>query len=411
MSSENPKGIIELGTLSLKCIIFKIGQKNDYEILSTSTILSEGIHNGVIININKATNSIRSCVSDAEKKAQISLKKINVIIEQPEFLCTNFSKTRKIGGSKIDKDDIEFLLKESKKEVLINDNKQSIIHIFNHNYIVDKKSFVEEPINVYADSLFHEMTFITMPKNNLKNINQSFVDCDIEVERIFSSTFVLGAELFNSNQLKFGSALIDIGHEKISLGLFKNFAMIHSTTIPIGINHITKDISKVCSLEFEEAESIKNKIDFSFNQKNQLFDQEDFLKSIYFTNTSFRKISKNLLFDITKERLNEIFSKIKKELTFIDTNLNFSKNLYITGGGSNLINFNEYCSNFFRSDVKKLNKSSSNEKKYHLEEKFHSCLGALKIIKDGWETEAIPESAEKYGEKLGFFARIFGYGS
>ena len=57
-----------------------------------------------------------------------------------------FSKHKKIDGSKIHKDDIEFLLKEAKKQLILNDKNQSIIHIFNHNYIVDGKIFLEEPI-------------------------------------------------------------------------------------------------------------------------------------------------------------------------------------------------------------------------------------------------------------------------
>ena len=36
------------------------------------------------------------------------------------------------------------------------------------------------------------------------------------------------------------------------------------------------------------------------------------------------------------------------------------------------------------------------------------CLGALKIIKDGWETEAIAEFSNKNAQKLGFFAKFFG---
>ena len=42
--------------------------------------------------------------------------------------------------------------------------------------LVDGKKFIEEPIGIYADSLSHEMTFITAPKNNLRNINQAFID-------------------------------------------------------------------------------------------------------------------------------------------------------------------------------------------------------------------------------------------
>ena len=38
---------------------------------------------------------------------------------------------------------------------------------------------------------------------------------------------------------------------------------------------------------------------------------------------------------------------------------------------------------------------------------FLSCLGALKIINDGWETEAIPEPIDKDGQKFSFFSRFF----
>ena len=115
MSPEIPIGIIEDGDINIKCIIFKIKNNNDSEILSTAITSSDGIHNDVVVNLKKASDAIRICISLAEKKANISLKKINVIFEQPDFLCTKFSKNKKINGSKIHKDDIEFLLKEAKK--------------------------------------------------------------------------------------------------------------------------------------------------------------------------------------------------------------------------------------------------------------------------------------------------------
>ena len=235
MDSNNLIGVIELGGVNIKCVIFSVNSDNALEILSASVTKSEGIYNSKIVNFSKAANSIRLCISSAEKEAKVLLKKINVVFEQTEFLCTKFSKHKKIDGTKIQKEDIEFLLKEAKKQVTQNDNAQSIVHIFNHNYIVDGKSFIEEPINIYANSLSHEMTFVTAPKNNLKNIKEVFIDCDIEVERFISSTFALGAELLSEDQLEMGSILIDLGFEKTSLGLFKNLALIHSTTLPLGL--------------------------------------------------------------------------------------------------------------------------------------------------------------------------------
>jgi len=408
MTTDNCIGIIELGCLSIKCLIFKIDDNDTSEILSSAIIESEGIHNGIIVNLSKASNAIRSCISSAEKEAKVSLKKINVVVEQPEFLCTKFSKNRKIGGSKIQKNDIEFLLREAKKQVMLNDEMQSVIHIFNHNYIVDGKTFIEEPINIYADSLSHEITFITMPKNNLKNIYQACIDCDIEVGRLVSSTFALGVKLLNNDQLQMGSILIELGYEKTSLGLFKNLALIHSVTLPIGINHLAKDISKVCSLSPEESEVIKNKIDFSFKNNVNLFDENSYLKNIFFNTSSFRKISQSLISNVLKSRLDEILEMLKKQIIENGINLNSGNNIFIAGGGSYLLNIDEYFSNFFKLSVKKLNGKLKNESKKNFNESFDSCLGAYKIIREGWETEAIPESVNKKGKKMGFFAKIFG---
>ena len=406
MNSEDSIGIIELGNINIKCLIFKIKDNNESEILSTSITSSEGIHNGIVVNLTKASKAIRSCISITEKKAKILLKKINVVLEGPEFLSTKFTKHKKINGSKIHKDDIDFLLKEAKKQLILNDKKQSIIHIFNHNYVVDGKAFSDEPIGVYADSLSHEITFITIPKNNLKNINQAFIDCDIEIERLISNTFALGAKLLNNKELEFGSILVDIGFEKISLGLFKNLALVHSITLPMGINHITKDISKVCALSMDESVVIRNNIDFSFQNNQNLFDANGYLKNSYFINSSFRKISKNLILNVIKARLDEIFETVKKQIIVPEFNLNSGIGFLLVGGGSYLPNIEKHCEKFFGPRIKKLS-DNNNEKETDLEKNFASCLGALRIIKDGWETEAIPETVDKNAKNISFLAKIF----
>jgi len=407
MNPEAPIGIIELSDVNLKCLIFKINKDNSSEILSTSITPSEGIHNDVVVNLTKASSAIRLSISAAEKKAKVSLKKINIVFEQPDFLCTKFSKHKKIDGSKIHRHDIEFLLKEAKKQLILNDKNQSIIHIFNYNYIVDGKIFLEEPVDVFANSLSHEVTFITAPKNNLKNINQAFIDCDLEMERPISQTFAQGVKLLNTQDLKSGSMLINLGSKKTSLGLFKNLALVHSITLPIGIDHITKDISKVCSLNLEETEVIRNKIDFSFKNNKNIFDQNDYLKNNYFIESNFRKISKNLILNIVKARLDEIFEILKKQLIVPGFNINSGISLLLIGEGSKLLNIDKYCENFFKLNAKKIDQNNI-DRNTSFEKNFVSSLGALKIIKDGWETEAIPEIVEKNIKKIGFFAKIFG---
>ena len=163
----------------------------------------------------------------------------------------------------------------------------------------------------------------------------------------------------------------------------------------------------MCSLNLEETEIIRNDIDFLFNNNEKIFDQNNYLKNNYFIESNFRKISKNLVLNVVKARLDEIFEILKKQLIVPGFNINSGISLLLIGDGSKLLNIDKYCENFFKLNAKKIDLSNI-DSNVNFEKNFVSSLGALKIIKDGWETEAIPEIVEKNIKKIGFFAKIFG---
>ena len=114
----------------------------------------------------------------------------------------------------------------------------------------------------------------------------------------------------------------------------------------------------------------------------------------------------NLIINVIKARLDEISDVLKKQLIVPGFNSTSGINLSLAGGGSNLFNIEKYFINFFGLNVKRADKNNVKKDK-DLKENFTSCLGALKIIKDGWETEAIPNVGSKNIKKIGFFAKIF----
>ena len=104
--------------------------------------------------------------------------------------------------------------------------------------------------------------------------------------------------------------------------------------------------------------------------------------------------------------MDEIFETVKKQIIVPGFNLNSGIGFLLVGGGSYLLNIEKYCANFFGPNIKKLCENK-NEKENYLEKNFASCLGALRIIKDGWETEAIPETVDKNAKKISFLTKIF----
>ena len=108
-----------------------------------------------------------------------------------------------------------------------------------------------------------------------------------------------------------------------------------------------------------------------------------------------------------KARLDEIFETVKKQIILPGFNLNAGISFLLTGGGSNLFNIDKYCKNYF-GPIARIEQENDKQNEKNLEKNFAACLGALKIIKDGWETEAIPEKINKNIKKIGFLAKIFG---
>ena len=124
---ENKKiiAVIDLGTSNLKCAIFSLDNYRLPKLIGFSNKKTKGIHNSVIININDAIDSVRSCLVEVEKKSQINLNKINVLIDPTEIITTRLTKSKKINGAKLENGDASFLLKEAKKQVEQNNSKLS----------------------------------------------------------------------------------------------------------------------------------------------------------------------------------------------------------------------------------------------------------------------------------------------
>jgi len=403
---ENKKviAVIDLGTSNLKCAIFSFSSDGLPKLIGFSKKKTKGIHNSIIVNINEAIDSVHSCLVEVEKESQINLNKINVLIDPTEIITTRLTKSKKINGSKIEKNDVSFLLKEAKKQIEQNNSRLSNIHIFNYRYAVDNKFFKELPFNIYADQFSQENVFLSVPKNILKNISEVFHSCDIEINKFISCSYSLGIGCFTEDQMNYGCGIVDMGYEKTSLAVFIDSSLVHVSSFPIGSNHITKDISRGCYLSEIESELIKKDISIINNLDDEL-NKDGFLPDKYFSETKFRKISSKFVQDIISARLDEILNKIFKEINFLQAE-RVKQNLIFTGEGSRLNDLKKIVNTKLSNNIFDSNLDNF-EPFRNIDRELLACYGAVKILTEGFVSEAIAIQNKSQKDKSGFFTRIF----
>lgn len=113
--------------------------------------------------------------------------------------------------------------------------------------------------------------------------------------------------------------------------VFEEGDIIHSVTIPIGSNHITSDIAIVLRTSIETAENIKLRHGYAYPKD---VDDVDIDLSEISDDQGF--VSKKYVAEIIQARLQEIFSRVDKELKKIKRSGLLPAGVVLVGGGSKM---------------------------------------------------------------------------
>ena len=394
---NNHKDIISFIFISnsgLVCKIFRVSDDKKIVLIGESYSLSEGIRNGIVVNIELASKSVRACISEAEKKSKINLSDIHILFEPTNLLSTRVTKYKKLGGSKIYKEDLSYLISEGKNQILSNDVKRNILHAYNFNYVVDNVKFLSEPINIYSDFFYHELSFLTLPKNIFKNITQVFNNCELRINRFILNSFALGVENLTNEEINNGCLMINFENKNTNLIFFLMGSIIFYKTLPISIGHIIMDISKGCSLSLSEAQKIFQYYGIieRIDLKKEKSKKNKYINQSFFTESKYRKISENLIFEIISSRSEEIVEFINKNINSSGLNLENLQKAYFYGNTYGVEGIEKFLSNNFEAFVENIDTSID-----------IAFKGGLKIILEGHNTEAIPENNQEKVKKFWFF--------
>ena len=379
MEIGKPSLFLELDDEKFILAVAQYDNELNYKILDSIEVKSVGILNGKIIDIESSSNILKDTITSIEKKINYNFKNIVLISNQKNFECINISGFKKLAGSQIITEDISYILNNIKKVISDNNPGKSLIHIFNSNFILDGTILKKLPTGLHGQFYNQHLTFFLFPKHEIKNMQLTLKNCNLNIERIIFSEFVLGIKKLNTKEL---SVLINFKKEKITISVFENSSLIFSEHFEFGSNIILRDISKVCSLSLEIVKQI-----FSNNFFKKEQNKEEYLEKKYFEEGRFRSISKTHLKDIVIARLEEIIEKIYKKNINLTYLKHKKKNVHILLEDLDIFNnLSEYIENKIKNslDTVFLNSISTQD------ERLVPVLSSIELIAKGWEKEAIP---------------------
>ncbi|WP_294405923.1 cell division FtsA domain-containing protein [uncultured Clostridium sp.] len=299
---------IDLGSKKLSATIAVKDKNDELKILYTKSSKSSGIEKGIVTDIVKCKEALEKLLKELEEKTKRDIKNITVGISSRELRITETTVKIDLKDGKVTKESLSEGLNKAKNDFALSSEEIIIDEIINF-YVINNQVVYKDILNWKADSLEMNLTLIIGDKKEIKKYYEIFKDTKYVVSDI-KSNIVTGKQIFlNDKKYDGETVLVDIGAGEIDLAVFDNASILKCmSSIPVGGNNISNDLAICGEFSFLEADNIK-KI-YSSNYKT-LYNDNSIPDEI---EVGTVKVSKELFYEVTNARIEEILNHIHMEL-------------------------------------------------------------------------------------------------
>ena len=399
MKTDIPILFVEINDLNY---IFAVGGYDDsqnFKIIEKIVTPNEGINKNKFANIHQAQEVIKKNVQLIEDKLDYVFKEVTIILGNFNYSCINISGFKKLNGSQVLKENISYILNSLKLAITESEKQKIILHIFNSKNVLDGTPVENLPIGLFGDFYSHELTFFLIKKNDFQNIKQIFNKNNLNVKKVLIKEFIEGTQLIDQNNNIETFFKIQINKDSSNISFFDKSSFRYVEYFNFGTSIIFKDITKVCSINYEVIEKILT--DKSF--KNKSFEDNEMLEDKFFTQGNHRKIRKKLIQDIVNARIEEITNIILNKN--INIELFKKKKIIIYVIIEDQFIFDNFKENFKFYISKEYNFESHLINNFKIET---SIMSAAHLSIYGWKKEAIPVTQTKNSLIARIFKSLFG---
>jgi len=228
---------------------------------------------------------IQKIVASLEKSTNEYIDNIDLMVDSSKTISVAISVFKKIEQQKLRQDDVLFLIQEAKQQIIKYYSNFNIAHIIINNYKIDNVDYFELPDEIDCQFISLDIIFICFPIELVLSFKIIFSELNIFINQIICSSYAKSINYKNNLDLTGELSFIDIGFKKTSIISFINNKLIFFDVLPIGGNHITKDISLLLKIDINKAEKLKLNFEKNNQQSNNLNFSSEMLKKIIFART------------------------------------------------------------------------------------------------------------------------------
>ena len=322
---------LDIGSSSIKVLIGEMSN-NQLRVIGVGSVKSNGIRKSTIVDIEATVQSIKKAVEQAERMTGIKVERVVLGVPANQVALQPVKGVVAVNGENREITDEDLARVIESAQVMSIAPERELVNILPTQFIVDHLDGIQDPRGMIGIRLEMDGTLVTTSRTILHNILRCVEKAGLEVVDIYLRPLAAGTYALTEDEMNQGTAYIDFGGGSTSIAIFNEGQLTKTSVIPVGGDHITKDLSIVLKTPTEQAEKIKQQYGHAYI--DDASDDELFEVPVVGADTT-DQYSQRYISEIISVRLEELFELILDELARMGVQ-DLPGGIVITGGVTKL---------------------------------------------------------------------------
>jgi cell division protein FtsA len=338
---------LDIGTTKVAAIVGEITD-DGIDIIGIGSHPSRGLRKGVVINIESTVESIKKAISEAELMAGCDITSVYAGIAGGHIKGINSHGIVAIKEKEVKETDLMRVIDAAQAVAIPLD--REVIHVLPQEYIVDGQDGIKEPLGMSGVRLEAKVHIVTAAVTSAQNIVKCANRCGLNVNDIILQPLASAESILTNEEKELGVALVDVGGGTSDLVIYSEGAVVHTSVITLGGNHVTNDVAVGLRTPAAEAERIKQKYGCALSSMVQ---KDETIEVPSVGGRKARILSRQILAEIIEPRAEEIYNLVQQEILKSGFEDRIASGIVLTGGSVILEGMPELAEQVFNMPVRR----------------------------------------------------------
>jgi cell division protein FtsA len=257
--------VLDIGSTKMCCVIARLtprtegkalrGRTHTVEVIGFGYGPSSGVKSGVITDLDKAEQAVRTVVGMAERAAWLTVQGVIVNVTAGRLGSETFSANVSLGGQEVERADIHRVLRAVNERSVRPE--RSIIHALPIGYSLDGQRGIRDPLGMVGEKLGIDVAVVSAETLAMRNVELVLNRCHLEIEALVATPYASGLATLVDDEAHLGVACVDFGGATTTVSVFSDGHLVYADAIAIGGHHLTLDIARNLSVGVADAERLK----------------------------------------------------------------------------------------------------------------------------------------------------------